>query len=68
MTWELFYADDLVLLAESREILMKKIKIWKEGLESKGFKANIGKTKVMKCHVDAKMQVESASTRVGYVG
>ena len=47
---------------------MEKIKIWKEGLKSKGLKVNIGKTKVMKCHVDANMQVESASTRVGYVG
>ena len=45
LPWELFYADDLVLLAEYREILMEKIKIWKEGLESKGLKVNIGKTK-----------------------
>ena len=59
LPWELFYPDDLVLLAESREILMEKIKIWMEGLESKGLEANIGKTKVMKCHVDANMQVES---------
>ena len=59
LPWEVFYADGLVLLAESREILMEKIKIWKEGLESKGLKVNIGKTKVMKCHVDANMQVES---------
>ena len=48
MPWELFYADDLVLLAESRKILMEKIKIRKEGLESKGLNVNIGKTKVMK--------------------
>ena len=59
LPWELFYADDLVLLAESREILMEKIKIWKEGLESKGLRVNIGKSKVMKCHVVANMQVES---------
>ena len=59
LPWDLFYADDLVLLAESREILMEKIKIWKEGVESNGLKVNIGKTKVMKCHVDANMQVES---------
>ena len=59
LPWELFYADDLVLLAESRDILMEKIKILKEGLESKGFKANIWKTKVMKYHVAVKMEVES---------
>ena len=53
MPWELFYADDLVLLAESRKILMEKIKIWKEGLEGKRLKVNIGKTKVMKCDVHA---------------
>ena len=51
LQWELFYADVLVLLVESRAILMEKIEIWKEGLESKGFKVNIGKTKVVKCHV-----------------
>ena len=59
LPWELFYADDLVLLAESREKLMEKISIWKEGLESKRFRVNVGKTKVMKCHVTANMQVES---------
>ena len=31
---QLFYADDLVLLAESKEILIDKTKIWKEGLKS----------------------------------
>ena len=67
LPWELFYADDLVLLAESREILMK-FKIWKEGLESKGLKVNIGKTKVMKCHVDANMQVESGKYPCGICG
>ena len=36
LPWEVFYADNLVLLAESREFLMEKISIWKEGLESKG--------------------------------
>ena len=68
LPWELFYAEDLVLLAESREKLMEKIKIWKEGLESKGLKVNIGKTKVMKCHVDANMQVESGEYPCGICG
>ena len=46
LPWELFYADDLVLLAESREILKEKIKIWKESLESKELKVNIGKPRL----------------------
>ena len=41
------YADDLVILAETFEGLMTKIAVWKNGLESKGLKANMGKTRVM---------------------
>ena len=59
LPWELLYADDFLLLEESREIVIEKMKSWKEGLENKGLKVNIGKTKVMKCHVDANMQAES---------
>ena len=68
LPWTLFYADDLVLLAKSREILMEKIKIWKEGLESKGLRVNVGKTKVMKCHVAANMNVESGKYPCGVCG
>ena len=41
------YADDQVILAEMFESLMTKMAVWKNGLEPKGFKVNIGKTKVM---------------------
>ena len=40
-------ADDLVLLAESVEELTRKFSLWKQGLEGKGFRVNLGKTKVM---------------------
>jgi len=42
-------SDDLVLVSDSEESLMEKIRKWKAGLESKRLKVNIGKTKVMKC-------------------
>jgi hypothetical protein len=45
---ELLYADDLVLLADSEEELVKKLNTWKSGLEEKGLRVNIGKTKVMR--------------------
>jgi len=51
LPWELLYADDLALIAESREELIVKIKRWKEGMESKGLRVNMGKTKVMKCQL-----------------
>ena len=29
--WELLYADDLVLIAESEDKLMDKLRVWKKG-------------------------------------
>ena len=43
---ELLYADDLVLVAETEELLMEKLRKWKRGMELKGLRVNIGKTKV----------------------
>jgi len=42
---ELMYADDLILMAQSKESLRDKIVKWKSGLEAKGLKMNTGKTK-----------------------
>jgi len=49
LPWELLYADDLVLIAETEEKLLDMLKRWKDGMESKGLRVNMGKTKVMKC-------------------
>ena len=51
LPWELLYADDLVLIAESIDELREKMKAWKECMESKGLKVNIAKTKVMESGV-----------------
>ena len=45
------YVDDLVLMAESEELLMEKLRKWKNGMEAKGLRVNDGKTKVMQCRV-----------------
>ena len=47
LPWEILYADDLVLVAESLDEAMDKFMLWKNGLESKGLKVNMDKTKVM---------------------
>ena len=35
--WELLYADNLVLMAETLEDLKKKLTIWKDNIKAKGF-------------------------------
>ena len=32
---ELLYADDLVLIAETKELLLEKVRNWKEGMEKR---------------------------------
>ena len=36
MPWELLYADDLAVIAEAEEELIKRLNEWKENVESKG--------------------------------
>ena len=45
--YELLYADDLVLMAETMEELEAQFIHWKAAFEGKGLKVNLGKTKVM---------------------
>ena len=56
---ELFYADDLVLIAETLELLKVKILKWKMGMEEKGLRVNMGKTKIMHC-ADGSGQVKES--------
>ena len=47
LPWELLYADDLVLMADSIEKLEILFERWKSGMEQKGLRVNSGKSKVM---------------------
>ena len=51
LPFELLYADDLVLIAETEEELLGKIRVWKKGMEAKGLRVNMAKTKILECHV-----------------
>ena len=51
LPWELFYADDLCLIAETEEELVEKIRCWKDAMKLKGLRVNMDKTKVMCCKV-----------------
>jgi hypothetical protein len=50
---ELLYADDLVLMADTEGLLIEMIIKWKTGMEEKGLRVNMGKTKVMRCQAGA---------------
>ena len=47
LPWELLYADDLAIAAETEMNLNDRMNAWKSCLESKGLKVIISKTKVM---------------------
>jgi len=44
LPWQLLYADDLVVITESEEELIKKHTKWKDGVQGKGMKMNMNKT------------------------
>jgi hypothetical protein len=43
----ILFADDLVVMAESLEDCTAKLKAWKTGMENKGLRVNMRKTKIM---------------------
>jgi len=59
LPWELLYADDLVLLAESRVELERRLEVLIARLKGKGLRVNIGKIKIMICKAGAG-QVENS--------
>jgi len=47
LPWELLYADDLVVIVETEEDLIKRLNEWKNNVENRGMRVNINRTKVM---------------------
>ena len=45
--WEILCADDLMVSAQSMDELLVKLRTWRSGMEKKGLKVNMGKTKLM---------------------
>ena len=41
------YADDLVVIAETEDDLLKRLIEWKDNMENRGMRINTNKTKVM---------------------
>ena len=45
--WEILYADDLVIIADSMGECITKLKAWKANMEEKGLRVNMKKTKIL---------------------
>jgi len=65
LPWELLYADDLVLLAESENELQSRINQWMSRIEQKGLRINMGKTKVMRSQFVADQTEENGKWPCG---
>ena len=56
--WNLLYADDLVLVAETMQDLVRKFESWKKCLEDKRLRLNAAKTKVMISSIQVRSSFE----------
>jgi len=41
LSWELLYADDLVVITETEDDLIKRLNEWKDFLENRGMRVNM---------------------------
>ena len=62
--WELLYADDLMINAESMEELLVKVQTWKTEMEKKGLRVNMGMTKIMESGINLDVLKNLESTPV----
>jgi hypothetical protein len=53
ISWYMLFVDDVVLVDETRAGVNGKLELWKDSLESKGFKLSMTKTEYMMCDFNA---------------
>jgi len=46
LPWELLYADDLAVIAETEEELIERLNEWTDNVESKGLRVNMKKPRL----------------------
>ncbi|XP_026396818.1 uncharacterized protein LOC113291508 [Papaver somniferum] len=50
--WCMLFADDVALIGESRTEVEKKLELWRQSLESKGFRLSRTKNEYLRCDFD----------------
>ena len=65
--WCMLFADDVVLVDESQARVNRKLELWQQTLESKGFRIRRTKTEYMRCDFGTARQEEGDVTLESYV-
>jgi len=61
----MLFADDIVLIEESKEDVNGKLEVWREALESKGFRLSRSKTEYMECKFSKKQANNDMEVKIG---
>ena len=54
--WSIIFADDIVLVYETRARVNAKLELWRQTIKSRGFKLSRAKTEYMKCFSKKKIR------------
>ncbi|XP_060182503.1 uncharacterized protein LOC132612201, partial [Lycium barbarum] len=63
--WCMLFADDIVLIDESRSGVNAKLEVWRQTLESKGFKLSRTKTEYLECKFSDIVHEADVEVRLG---
>ncbi|KAL5166070.1 FHA domain-containing protein FHA2 [Glycine soja] len=61
----MLFADDIVLLGESREELNERLETWKRALETHGFRLSRSKSEYMECKFNKRRRVSNSEVKIG---
>ncbi|KAL5195329.1 putative serine/threonine-protein kinase [Glycine soja] len=61
----MLFADDIVLLGESREELNERLETWRRALETHGFRLSRSKSEYMKCKFNKRRRVSNSEVKIG---
>jgi len=67
LPWEL-YADDLVVIAETEDYLIKRPSEWKDNVENRGMRVNMNETKVMTSGKRQMVMQKAVRWAFGWIG
>ena len=62
--WCMLFADDIVLIDETKSGVNAKLDVWREVLESKGFKISRTKTEYIKCNFSESRNTSEEAVKI----